>query len=410
MARFRYLKAFSKLYTLLYRYLQRRNSSRTTMKTKLLATTLSFFIFACGQAQTNLPFEIEPIASFDAPWAMAFLPDGAMLVTEKKGKLFIVTRDGQKSNAVSGVPAVDYGGQGGFGDVALHPKFAENSLVYLSYAEAGAGDMRGAAVARAVLQRTAQGGALTGVEVICRQYPKVVGRGHYGHRLLFDDAGYLWISSGDRQKFTPAQDMQANLGKILRLHDDGSIPEDNPFVDHFSKEPLVDDEGVYGQIWSLGHRNPLGIAFDLDGQLWCIEMGPRGGDELNRIKRAANYGYPEVSNGDHYDLRKIPDHDTRPEFEAPALWWTPVIAPASLIIYRGTLFDGWRGNAFAAGLASRAIVQIELNGDTAREIARYDMGVRIRSVVEDADGALWVLEDTSEGKGGRLLRLTPKSE
>ena len=377
------------------------------MRIKLLATTLSFFILACGQAQTNLPFDIEAIASFEQPWAMAFLPDGRMLVTEKKGKLFVVSPDGRKAGPVSGVPAVDYGGQGGFGDVALHPKFAENGLIYLSYAEAGAGDTRGAAVARASLQETAQGVSLENVEVIWRQYPKVVGRGHYGHRLLFDEAGFLWISSGERQKFTPAQDMQSNLGKILRLHDDGSIPEDNPFVDNFSKDPLVDDDGVYGQIWSLGHRNPLGIAFDLDGQLWDIEMGPRGGDELNRIKRGGNYGYPLVSNGDHYDLRDIPDHDTRPEFEAPALWWTPVIAPASLLVYRGTLFTGWRGNAFVAGLASQAIVQIELHGDTAREIARYDMDARIRSVVEGPDGALWVLED---GDDGRLLRLTPKPQ
>ena len=138
-----------------------------------------------------------------------------------------------------------------------------------------------------------------------------------GHRLLFDDEGYLWISSGDRQKFTPAQDMQANLGKILRLHQDGSVPDDNPFVDYYDVNPLVDDDGVYGQIWSLGHRNVLGLAIDLEGRLWEIEMGPRGGDELNLVKRAANYDYPIVSDGDHYDGREIPDHDTHPEFEKP---------------------------------------------------------------------------------------------
>lgn len=377
------------------------------MKTNLFVATLSFFIVACGHAQTSLPFDIEPVASFDEPWAMAFLPDGRMLVTEKKGNLFIVTRDGQKSGPVGGVPAVDYGGQGGFGDVALHPDFRDNNRIYLSYAEAGADGTRGAAVARATLQVTQQGGALADVDVVWRQYPKVSGRGHYGHRILFDAAGYLWISSGERQKFTPAQDMQSNLGKILRLKDDGSIPDDNPFVDYFSNEPMVDDEGVHGEIWSLGHRNTLGIAFDLNGQLWNIEMGPRGGDELNRIQRGANYGYPLVSNGVHYDLRDIPDHDTRPEFEPPALWWTPVIAPASLITYRGTLFEGWRGNLITAGLASRAIVRIELQGETASEAARYDMGKRIRSVVEGPDGALWVLED---GNNGRLLRLTPKTQ
>ena len=380
------------------------------MRSKILATTLSLFMLGCVQAQTSPPFVVEPVATFDEPWALAFLPDGRMLVTEKKGNLFIVTRDGQKSRAVSGVPDVAYGGQGGLGDVALHPKFTDNHLIYISYVETGVGGTRGAAVARGVLTEADGRGSLSDVEVIWRQYPKVVGYGHYGHRLLFDDAGYLYISSSDRQKFTPAQDMQANLGKIVRLRDDGSVPDDNPFVDYFSKDPLVDDEGVYGQIWSLGHRNTLGLAFDLKGQLWNIEMGPRGGDELNRIQRGANYGYPLVSNGDHYDGRDIPDHDTRPEFVAPALWWTPVISPGDLMIYRGDLFPGWRGNAFAAGLSSQAIVQIELGDDTAREIARYPMGARIRSIVEGPDGALWVLEDTRDGSGGRLLRLTPKNK
>ena len=259
-----------------------------------------------------------------------------------------------------------------------------------------------------MLTETPRGGRLTDFEVIWRQYPKVVGYGHYGHRLLFDDAGYLWIASGDRQKFTPAQDMQANLGKVLRLHDDGSIPDDNPFVDYFDKEPLVDDEGVYPQVWSLGHRNILGLAFDLEGQLWDIEMGPKGGDELNRVLRAANYGYPIVSDGDHYDDREIPDHDTRPEFEKPAVSWSPVISPGDLMIYRGDLFSEWRGNAFVAGLSSRAIVRIELNGDEAREVARYDMGARIRSVVEGPEGAFWVLEDDRGDSAGRLLKLIPR--
>jgi len=226
---------------------------------------------------------------------------------------------------------------------------------------------------------------------------------------LFDDEGYLWISSGDRQKFTPAQDMQANIGKILRLNDDGSVPEDNPFVDYIDTDPFVDDEGVYGQIWSVGHRNPLGIAFDLDGQLWNIEMGPAGGDELNRVVRAGNYGYPVVSNGDHYDGREIPDHDTRPEFSEPAVWWTPVISPGDLMVYRGELFPDWRGNALVAGLSSRAIIRIELDDEEAREVERYAMGARIRSVVEGPEGPLWVLEDERDDSRGRLLRLTPKN-
>ena len=376
---------------------------------RLLLTTLGILLAGAAQVQGDLPFEVEPVASFDEPWAMAFLPDGRMLVTEKKGVLRIVTQAGQKSRPVSGVPDVDYGGQGGLGDVALHPRFGDNGLVYFSYAEGGPGNTRGAAVARGVLEESGGDGArLSRVEVIWRQYPKVLGYGHYGHRLLFDDKGFLWISSGERQKFTPAQDMQANLGKILRLRDDGSVPEDNPFVNYVERDPLVDDEGVYGQIWSLGHRNPLGIAFDLDGRLWVVEMGPAGGDELNLIERGANYGYPVVSNGDHYDGREIPDHDTRPEFRAPALWWTPVISPGNLIVYRGGLFKGWRGNALVAGLSSRAIVRIAIDGDKAREVGRYDMDARIRSVVEGPDGALWVLEDERGDGGGRLLKLTPK--
>lgn len=371
-----------------------------------LAATLVFFCLGSAEAQTNPTFNIEPITSFDQPWALAFMPDGRMLVTEKKGNLRIVTQDGQKSRAIRGVPDVHYAGQGGMGDVAVHPNFAENKLIYLSYVESGVGDTRGAAVIRGILNETE--GRLNEVEVIWRQYPKVVGYGHYGHRLLFDDQGYLWISSGDRQKFTPAQDMQSNIGKIVRLRDDGSIPGDNPFVGYLSEDPLVDDIGVYGEFWSVGHRNPLGIALDLDGRLWNVEMGPAGGDELNQVKRAANYGYPIVSNGDHYDGRVIPDHDTRPEFEKPAIWWTPVISPGDMMVYQGELFPGWRGNALIAGLSSRAIIRIELDGDAAREVERFDMGARIRGVVEGPEGALWVLEDEGGDSQGRLLKLTPK--
>ena len=378
------------------------------MRILLVILALSLGALAAPPARADLPFTIEAIASFDEPWAMAFLPDGRMLVTEKKGNLLIVTQDGKKSRPVRGLPDVDYGGQGGLGDVALHPDFASNKLIYLSYAEGGDGGMRGAAVARAVLSEGDGNASLSRFEVIWRQYPKVVGFGHYGHRIVFDDKGYLYISSGERQKFTPAQDMQSTLGKIVRLRDDGSVPGDNPFVDYFGNDPLVDDEGVYGQVWSLGHRNPLGLAFDLDGRLLVMEMGPAGGDELNLIKRGANYGYPVVSNGDHYDGRVIPDHDTRPEFEKPLLWWTPVVSPGNLIVYRGSLFPGWRGNALISGLSSKAIVRVELEGDSAREVERYEMGARIRSVVEGPDGALWVLEDERGGSGGRLLKLTPQ--
>jgi glucose/arabinose dehydrogenase len=204
--------------------------------------------------------------------------------------------------------------------------------------------------------------------------------------------------------------MQTNLGKLLRLHDDGSIPRDNPFIDHIKDSPLVDDEGPYDQFWAIGLRNPLGIAFDLEGRLWEIEMGPAGGDELNLIERGANYGYPLVSNGDHYDGRKIPDHDTQPQFTQPSVWWTPVISPADLMVYRGEQFSGWRGNALAAGLSSKGIVRIALDDDgSAHEVERYDMGARIRSIEEGPQGAIWALEDERDQSQGRLLKLTPDS-
>ncbi len=374
---------------------------------KLLTTAISVFAITCAQAQTSLPFDVAEVTKFDEPWAMAFLPDGQMLVAEKKGRLQIVGQDGQSSGSVRGVPDVDYLGHGGLGDVVLHPDFEENRLVYLSYVEGAVGKTRGAAVARGVLTLAERGGTLSDVEIVWRQYPKMVGYGHYGHRIVFDESNYLWISSGDRQKFTPSQDMQSNVGKILRLHDDGSIPADNPFVDYLSVDAFVDDEGVYPEIWSLGHRNPLGMTFDLDGQLWVIEMGPAGGDELNRIVRGANYGYPLVSNGEHYDGRDIPDHDTNSDFEEPVLWWTPVISPAHLMAYSGDAFPEWHGDLLAAGLSSRAIIRIRINGDNATEVERFPMGAPIRSIVQGPQGALWVLEDESREGQGRLLKLTP---
>lgn len=374
---------------------------------KLFIALVSTLLVSVSALAEDLPFNVEPLASFDEPWAMAFLPDGQMLVTEKKGRLIIVSPDGEKTGLVSGIPDVDYGGQGGLGDVVLHPDFEENGMLYLSYVEAGEADTRGAAVARGKLDMSGRRATLSDVEVIWRQYPKFVGYGHYGHRLVFDDDGHLWVSSGDRQKFTPAQDMQSNSGKILRLNDDGSIPQDNPFVNYLEQNPLVDDVGVYPEIFSLGHRNPLGMAIDLTGQLWVLEMGPAGGDELNLISRGGNYGYPVVSDGDHYDGREIPDHDTRPEFIKPAIVWTPVISPGNLTFLKGQKFADWRGDALAAGLSSQAIVRIEVDGDEAREVERYQMGARIRSVLEGPDGTIWVLEDERRSSQGRLLRLTP---
>ena len=338
-------------------------------------------------------FAITEVASFREPWAMAFLPDGRVLVTEKRGALKLVQPGGSVGN-VSGVPQVEYAGQGGFGDVALHPKFADNGLVYLSYVEAVEGGS-GAAVARAKFTADDQGGgALSELQVIWRQEPKKGGSGHFGHRLLFGADGKLWISSGERQEFTPAQDMSGNLGKILRLNDDGSVPSDNPWAER---------GGVTAQVWTLGHRNPLGLAWDAKGQLWEVEMGPKHGDELNLIVRGKNYGWPLVSNGNHYDGRDIPDHDTAPQFERPRLSWVPTIAPGALVIYEGEVFPEWKGNALIAGLASQALIRVAIDAQGhASEAARYNMGHRIRDVAQGPAGDVWLLED---GDGGRLLRL-----
>jgi glucose/arabinose dehydrogenase len=366
------------------------------MRGPAIALALLVLTAGCAASEQNRPFAVEELGRFEEPWAMAFLPDGRLLVTEKPGRLLLVSADGRTRTDVSGVPAVDYGGQGGLGDVALHPGFADNGVIYLSYAEAGDGDTRGAAVARGILELEATRAGLTGLDVIWRQAPKVTGRGHYGHRLRFSPDGYLFITSGERQKFDPAQDMGGNLGKIIRLDDAGSVPEGNPFADRGS---------VAAEIWSLGHRNPLGFDFDAEGRLWNTEMGPEGGDELNLVLPGKNYGYPVVSNGDHYDGREIPDHDTRPEFEAPKLWWTPVISPGDFMIYQGDLFPDWRGDGFAAGLSSKALVRIRFAGEGAEEAERYGMGRRIRAVREGPDGAIWLLQD---GPGGKLLRLTPR--
>ena len=372
--------------------------------------TLTFILLiTMGQSYAHEDkFLIEELASFDQPWSMAFLPDGNFLVTEKPGKMFLMNQAGETLSEISGVPEVAYGGQGGLGDVAIHPDFNENKTVYVSFAEEGENDTRGAVVIKATLDLSEEGGALSNLEYIWRQVPKVTGRGHYAHRMAFSEDGYLFISSGDRQKFDPAQDMTSNMGKIIRLNDDGSIPTDNPFYN---------DGGVAAEVWSLGHRNPLGIDFDADGKLWNIEMGPRGGDELNLVLKGEDYGYPTVSNGIHYNGSNIPNHDTRPEFEEPKEWWgdgysIPVISPSSFVIYQGDLFYDWQGSGFISGLSSESLIRVQFDGDSAKETERFDMGRRIRSVEEGPDGALWLLEDyprRQDTSKGRLLRLTPHS-
>lgn len=338
----------------------------------------------------------ESFGAFNEPWAMTFLPGGYLLVTEKPGTLLLVNLDDRSRVPVSGVPDVAYGGQGGLGDIIPHQQYEDNHWIYLSYAEQDASGKRGAVVARAQFRPEAPEPKLENLEVIWRQEPKVSGSGHYSYRLAFSPDGKLFITSGERQKQTPAQSWTQNLGKVIRLNADGSVPSDNPFQD---KGELAKT------FWSLGHRNLLGVAFDRHGQLWTHEMGPRHGDEFNLTVGGDNYGWPIVSWGDHYSGIPIPDHDTRPEFHAPELYWVPTVAPSGLVIYNGPMFPEWQDNAFIGGLRSRSLIRIRITGNQAEEVERFDMGNRIREVEQGPKGAIWVLEDN---KGGRLLRLTPQ--
>lgn len=356
------------------------------------------------QTSDEMPtFITKTIATFDEPWAMTALPKQSneplqFLITQKTGELFIVNTAAGTKTAISGIPKVAYGGQGGLGDVVLAPDFALSHIIYLSYVEADSDNHFGAKVIKAqVIGLDTKNPSLQTVTPIWEQVPKVEGQGHYSHRLLVSpDGQYLYISSGERQKKDPAQDMNANLGKIIRLNLDGSIPNDNPF--------LKQKNNISQQLWTTGHRNVLGMAFDDKGRLWAHEMGPRGGDEFNLIIKGKNYGWPIVSNGRNYTGIDIPDHDTRPEFTAPKISWTPVISPSSLSIYTsGTHndFPAWQDNALISGLSSKALIVVAIDNEQAAERYRYDMGERIRSVLA-VDGEVWLLEDGEEAK---LLQL-----
>ena len=340
---------------------------------------------------------VQEFGSFADPWALAIEPvTGAVFVAQQEGAIKFVNPANGKLGFVSGVPEVDYGGQGGLGDIAFAPDYADSRAIYLTWAEAGSGDTRGAVLGRGTLAcEDHDSCAIEGLRVIWRQAPKVTGRGHYSHRIAFaPDGETIFLASGDRQKLEPAQDNANTLGTIVRLNMDGTPAAGNPFAGQGSPTD---------QIWSYGHRNILGLQFAPDGALWEIEHGPAGGDELNLVKRAANYGWPTRSNGDHYDGRDIPDHTADDGFAKPALTWTPVIAPGDFIFYDGAMFPDWRGDAVIAGLKSKALVIVDIDGETARETMRYDMDNRLRDVAQDRDGAIWVLED---GASGRLLRLT----
>jgi glucose/arabinose dehydrogenase len=343
------------------------------------------------------PFRITPVANFDTPWAMTFLPGGReALVSEKDGRLWVVNSDTGAKTAVSGVPKPLVEGQGGLGDVVVGP----GNRIYLSYVEGGPNGTSGAVVGhgRLLAVSAAMPGAqvgyqLDGFKIVWRQAPKVTGAGHFAHRIAFGPDGAMYVTSGDRQKGDPAQATSGNLGKVLRLTPDGQP---------FPGNPAAARGGVQAQVWSTGHRNLLGIAFAPDGRLWEHEMGPQGGDEVNLILPGKNYGWPIVSNGSQYGGADIPDHPTRPEFEQPKVWWNPSISPAGLIVYSGELFKAWQGDLLLGALSGEALIRVDVQGDKAAKAERWNLGARIREVEQGPKGEIYLLED-----GGRLLRLTP---
>ncbi len=332
----------------------------------------------------------------EQPWGLAFLPDGRMLVTEKEGRLRIVGPDGGLSEPLDGVPEVYDGGQGGLLDVALDPEFASNQLVYLSYSEPGDGGA-GTAVARAALARE----KLDQVEVIWRQQPKLDSGQHFGSRLVFLPDGTLIVTLGDRNQRQYIGDMQAQIGKLVRINRDGTIPENNPFVGDASYSP---------DIYSLGHRNVQGATLHPEtGQLWTVEHGSRGGDEINVPEPGKDYGWPVISYGREYSGAKIGEGTSKPGLEQPVYYWDPSIAPSGMTFYTGDKFPAWKGNLFVGALKFRLLVRLEVEGTRVVREERLleDMGERIRDVVEGPDGYLYLLTDEDDG---RLLRLEPASK
>lgn len=365
------------------------------MKNTLLtaAATLVGLLSSTACAQPNSSeVRVDTVASgLEHPWALAFLPDGRMLVTERPGRLRIVGPEGALSKPLGGVPEVFAEGQGGLLDVALDPDFASTRWVYLSYAEPGP-DGASTAVARGRLE----GEQLQELQIIFRMEPKVDGPNHFGSRLVFAPDGTLFIGLGERFKFDPAQDLTTHLGKVVRIHPDGSVPDDNPFVGRDNARP---------EIWSYGHRNIQAAAIHpRTGALWVIEHGPAGGDEINIAEAGHNYGWPLVSWGNHYEGGKIPDPDTRPDLAQAILQWTPVIAPSGMVFYSGDLFTDWQGDILVGGLRTQTLVRVNQDGRRAEEVARIDIGRRVRDVAQGPDGAVYLVTDHGRGE---VLRLTP---
>jgi glucose/arabinose dehydrogenase len=379
--------------------------------------------------EASLPFTMTTVSTFELPWRIAFLPDGRMLITEKVGPVWLVSPQGQKIAPVTNTPAVYWQGQNGMLGVFLSPHYAADQSIYLTYAEPG--DYGGGlALARAKLTLTDTSAKLENFEVLWHQMPKGKG-GQEGAQIAFSpDGQYLFLTVGDRQRMTPAQDPNQPEGKILRLTLDGKPAPGNPFFDKIGAAsiPLIDPPkdteaaktapviSTYtfpgpnltpAETWTSGHRTPYGMAFSPSGELWEVEHGPRGGDKLNLIEKGKNYGWPVVSFGQNYNGVPIPNPDTQPDFALPVLYWVPVIAPGNLMFYTGTqTFPQWNGSGFVSGLITKSLVRIVFDGHGgAKAVERWEVGHRIRDLEEAPDGSLWMLEDANPGA---LIHVTPK--
>jgi glucose/arabinose dehydrogenase len=381
------------------------------------------------KGETTLPFTMTQVTTLNLPWRIAFLPDGRMLITEKVGPIWIVTQKGEKT-PVANAPAVLSKGQGGMLGIYLSPHYAKDHFVYITYSEPGDPGGSSLALARAKLTLGTGSASLDDLKVIWRDGERGLG-GQFGAQIAFSpDGKYLFLTVGERQRFTPAQDPNQPLGKILRLTLDGKPAPGNPFAGKTGTptvpviDPPADTEAAKtapvlrtytfagpnltpSETWSIGHRTPYGLAFGPDGKLWELEHGPKGGDELNLIQPGKNYGWPLASYSTNYNGVPIPSPDTTPELTKPVIYWTPVIAPGNLMFYKGKLFSQWNGNALAGGMASHSLTRITFDGKGgATPAERWDLGkLRVRDIEEAPDGALWILEDANPGG---VYRVTPK--
>ena len=356
---------------------------------------------AQSTAQGSDVFAITDHGTLKEPWAIAVEPGtGNLFITEKGGTAkFFQRSSGRLGTIESGLPEVAYGGQGGLGDFVFAPDYETSRTVYVSWADAGEGDTRRAAVGRGTLVcDQADSCRIEGFAKIWQQSLDIASPGHFSHKIAFSpDGQHMFVASGDRMQGDPAQDLSNTLGAVVRLNLDGSAAAGNPFADQGSPTD---------QIWSYGQRNIYGLEFDSQGRLWGLEHGPRGGDELNLVEPGNNYGWPVRSNGDNYNGDPIEDHTADDGFVKPAISWNPVIAPGGMIFYSGKLWPEWKGQLLVANLGTMSMSRIAIESDTAAsELVRYSMGGRLRDIAETEDGAIWVIGD---GPNGKLMELRPK--